>query len=274
MYSRLMLFVSALVLAGALLLLPSGTALRVRRLAHAVVAPAEEMAALGARVSREALGGFPQGMTMEERDQLLRNATAANAALQGALAAREQLETDNLALHSLLRHVRQNRDYSLVVAEVLRPPLWRSAVAEVQIDRGAADGLREGQGVLTPEGFVGVVAEVAARSSWVRLLDSSNFSLCAEVGARQASGILENREEGLVMVSPMGVGYTSIMPGDQLLTSDMSGPEMQPGLLIGSVSEVKRMPDGTLAYRVTPAAGDLSAEKSPRFLLVAIPAAR
>jgi len=274
MYSRLMLFMSALVLAGALLLLPAGASRRVRRLAHAVAAPAEEMASLGARVSREALGGLPPGMTMEERDKLLREATEVKAALQGARAARAQLEADNLALHSLLRHVRQNHDYSLVVAQVLRPPVWRSAVAEVQIDRGAADGLCEGQAVLTPEGFAGVVTQVAARRAWVRMLGSSNFSLCVEVGARQASGILENHEEGLVMMSPMGVGYASIVAGDQLISSDLAGAQMQPGLLIGSVSAVTRMPDGTLAYAVTPAAGNLSAERMPRFLMVAIPAAR
>ena len=275
MYTKSLLFLSALLLALALLFLPAGASRRLHRLGNAVTSPAEEMAAMGARVAREALGGLPPNFTLEERDRLLKETAEAKAALQSAAAAREKLEAENRTLHALFRHMRANHAYSLVVAEVLRPPEWRAATAEVRIDRGAANGLRPGQAALTTDGLAGVVVEVSARRAVVRLTGDARFTLAGEIPSRQVSGIVESDGQGgLRMTSPMGAGYANVLHGDQVFTTDLAGEEMQPGLLIGTVTHVSTAADGTPVYGIAPPCPADAATGLPsgRFLMVALPA--
>ncbi len=275
MYAKSLLFLSALLLALALLFLPAGASLRLRRLGHAVTSPAEEMAAMGGRVVREALGGLPPNFTLEERDRLLKEAAEAKAALQAANGTKDKLEAENRTLHALFRHIRATRAYSVVVAEVVQPPAWRSATAEVRIDRGAANGLRPGQAVLTTEGLAGVVTQVTARRAVVRLTGDARFTMAGEIPSRQVSGIVESDGHGgLRMTSPMGTGYANVLHGDQVFTTDMAGEEMQPGLLIGTVTRVSTAADGTPVYDLAPPCPADAATGLPsgRFLMVVLPA--
>ena len=269
-YSRLLILAAFLLFAAALVVLPAGGRKRISRLLNAFIHPSQEIAALSLRVSREALGGLPPSMTVAERDALL--AEAARAKQQ--TAAREMnsrdLAAENQHLQRLLRHVKRERDYSLVVAEIHHRPAWSDYDGTVLIDRGAADGIQPGQAALTLDGVVGIVASVTMRQATVRLWTAPDFTLPAQIRSRNITALLARHGAHLMLDSPMGQSFDDGHPGDQVFTSDMGSDTMQPGLLIGTVDRLEWGSDGAPHYVVTPAAS----LENLQYLMLAIPTAK
>ena len=263
---RFLTAISFVIFALAFFLLPSGVEERLSRLGRLFVSPAEEFGAVSQRVAREALGGLPEGMTVEERDELLSELARVKNELSVRDASEESLRAENRQLQRLLRHVRQPRDYSLVVAEVVGRGVLFGRSESLVIDRGATDGILAGQAVMTIDGVVGVVVDSTPRQATVRLYTSRSFSLAAEVPAKRTSGILENRKGRVMLTMPMGDAFDSLLPGETLCTSDLGSDMMQPGLNIGVIESKERQADDVPAYVVRPAAstGDI------RYVMVAI----
>ena len=211
---------------------------------------------MGQRISREALGGLPENMTLEERDALLAELAQARMALSQAQAQQEGLRLENLQLQRLLRHYKQPKDYSLVVAEVTGRGLFLGRLNTLILDRGASDGIQEGQAVLTEDGLVGVVFQATARQSVVKLLCARDFTLPAEAALRKTSGILENQSGGLVLAGTMGESFDTLGFGEWLYTTDLGSEAMQPGLPVGMIQGKDRAPDDSPVYAVTPAVKD------------------
>ena len=151
---RFLTAISFVIFALAFFLLPSGVEERLSRLGRLFVSPAEEFGAVSQRVAREALGGLPEGMTVEERDELLSELARVKNELSVRDASEESLRAENRQLQRLLRHVRQSRDYSLVVAEVV---VVTVVVAVVVVTVVAIKGVVVAAGVV-----VFVVARVVA----------------------------------------------------------------------------------------------------------------
>ena len=254
---RFLTAISFVIFALAFFLLPSGVEERLSRLGRLFVSPAEEFGAVSQRVAREVLGGLPEGMTVEERDELLSELARVKNELSVRDASEESLRAENRQLQRLLRHVRQPRDYSLVVAEVVGRGVLFGRSESLVIDRGATDGILAGQAVMTIDGVVGVVVDSTPRQATVRLYTSRSFSLAAEVPAKRTSGML---------TMPMGDAFDSLLPGETLCTSDLGSDMMQPGLNIGVIESKERQADDVPAYVVRPAAstGDI------RYVMVAI----
>ncbi len=113
-----------------------------------------------------------------------------------------------------------------------------------QLSVGSEDGVRAGQPVVAPEGLVGRVAEVAARSARAALLTDPALAVACEVVPGGARGVLRFRAErrpGL---------YLSLVPltdtvrvGQEVATSGLSAFFPQ-GLPVGAVARVGRDPNG------------------------------
>ncbi len=254
--SRLLTLLSFLLCAGALFLLPAGTARRLLHTGMLLTQPAQELQAMGQRITREALGGLPENMTLEERNALLVELTQARIGLSQAQAQQEGLRLENLQLQRLLRHYKQPKDYSLVVAEVTGRGLFLGKLNTFLLDRGASDGIQEGQAVLSVDGVVGVVIQAMARQCVVKLLCARDFTLPGEATLRKTSGILENREGGLVLTGTMGESFDSLGFGEWLYTTDLGNEAMQPGLPVGVIQGKDRAPDDSPVYAVLPGVKD------------------
>ncbi|MGN0866440.1 MAG: rod shape-determining protein MreC [Oligosphaeraceae bacterium] len=253
---RLLTLLSFLLCAAALFLLPAGTTRRILHTGMLFTQPAQELHAMGQRVSREALGGLPENMTLEERDALLAELAQARMQLSNVQGQQEGLRLENLQLQRLLRHYKQPKDYSLVVAEVTGRGLFLGKLNTFLLDRGASDGIQEGQAVLSVDGVVGVVAHATARQSVVKLLCARDFSLAAEATLRKTSGILENRDGSLVLAGTMGESFDSLGFGEWLYTTDLGNDAVQPGLPVGVIQGKDRAPDDSPVYAITPAVKD------------------
>jgi len=105
----------------------------------------------------------------------------------------------------------------------------------VSIDRGAADGIKNGMVVLSARGtLLGTVTEVFADRSFIRLVTDSRSKVNAQV--------LESQSDGLVRGTPnRGLSFDlaqgDIKVGDTVITSGLGGNYPQ-GIPIGRVSEV------------------------------------
>lgn len=270
MAQRLLIIFSFLLLAGALFLLPRGTRVRLERTGRLFVEPSVEFNDMGQRMAREALGGLPPDMTLEERNQLLAELSKARLDLAARDAAETAMVAENRQLQRLLRYFKEPHDYSLVVAGISGLAESDDAFGTIVLDRGASDGIQAGQAVLCCEGVVGVVLESTPRRAVVCLLNSRRFSLSAEVTARQVSGILENYEGALALTSPMGGQFDEVKEGEGVYTTDLGNDFMVPGLLIGTIAGRDRAPDDSPVYFLTPSAK----ATGHKYLMVAIPGAR
>lgn len=269
-YSRLIIAIAFVLLSLALFFLPAGTRTRITGISRAISRPGQEFTALTARLTREALGGLPPDMSIDERDQLIAEAAAAKL----SLATRDEdiaaLAAENRFLQRLVRHIRQTHDYSLVVCEVVKRPAWSRYYGHLTLDRGASDGLRAGQAVLTLEGVVGVISSVTLRQSVVLLYDAPEFALAAGVASREVSALIEQQEGDLRLTTPMGREFSEIRRGDLVCTSNLGNDAMQPGLPIGLITGEDVSAEGAPLFTVSPNAS----LEHLKYLLVAIPAVR
>ncbi len=269
-YSRLILVVAFTLLAAALFFLPAGTRQRISGIARLCSTPGAELSALSMRVSREAIGGLPPGMTVAQRDELLAATARAKLNQQTADARLADLQAENRYLQRLLRHTKQPRNYSLVVAQVIQRPKWSNYYGNVVIDRGSSDGLQTGQAVLTLDGVVGVVSSVSLKQAVVELYDSPNFTMAAGVAQRNITALMENQDGVICLTAPMGRDFSEVRRGELVCTSDLGSTTMQPGLPVGTIAELNATPEGAPLYRVTPVAP----LDNLRYLLIAIPTVR
>ena len=127
----------------------------------------------------------------------------------------------------------------LLVAQVLlRDPA--PGQSTLLVARGSEDGVIEGQPVLGAGGtVVGVVADVEATRSWVRLLTHSDSSVAVVVQSSRVPGALEGGGGALTL--EFVERGANVAVGDVVVTSALGG-RLPPGLLAGRVASVDSQP--------------------------------
>ncbi|MBX2813224.1 MAG: rod shape-determining protein MreC [Myxococcales bacterium] len=150
----------------------------------------------------------------------------------------EALELENEHLRALLELEDVNQDHQLVAAKVVGGGL-DPGVEVLRIDRGALNGLKRGFPVLSGEGLVGRVLDVAWTSADIQLLADPRVSVSAKVvrtGARgRLQGAGQGHEFGLVLSEVLRSDDMRL--GDQVVTSGRGGiyPE---GIPLGVITRV------------------------------------
>lgn len=143
-----------------------------------------------------------------------------------------QAELENAKLRELLGWERQHANIIVTGAEVIGfvPEEWLN---QAIINKGQAQGLSLGQGVISAQGIVGRIIEVKPKSSIVLLFTdttSSFAAMCQRTGDR---GLVSGR-----LCFPPTVSYISqgndIQEGDQFVTAP-GGQYFPAGLPIGTV---------------------------------------
>ena len=267
MYSRLAILLSFLLFAAALFLLPEGLNERLRWCASLFSSPGVAIADVSSRVTREAVGGLPPQLTIEQRDKLLSEVANSRNEITKNADATERLRVSNRELQRILRHTTQERSHTLLPAKIIRMSAFETRIERITIDRGAYDGVQAGQAVQNLDGVIGIIEQSSARQAVVRLFASTDFSMPVQVLSRNVSGLLENRNGVLYMTSAMGVNFATVQNNDRVYTTDLGSENMYPGLTVGKVLTIQRGEDGAPIYRIEPAAS-LTTEE---FVLVSIP---
>jgi len=149
---------------------------------------------------------------------------------------------ENQALRAEL-HYKQRIPYDFLPAELIaRDPV--SWLERVVIDRGSADDIETGAGVITPQGVVGRIREVNLYSSTVMLLLDTQSSVAGIVQRSQINGTVKGTGQGFLKLMYVS-SEDDVKVGDTVVTSKLSSL-FPPGLPIGDVVRVVPSENGLM----------------------------
>ena len=278
--SKFFYFLAFLLLLALFLFIPEGRQQRLRELLALGSAPAKTLAEITARVSREALGGLPENMSLQERDELLQELAQARIELHAAHNDSERLRQDNITLQTLLRMQRSPKSHTLVICRVLRRLPLSDYYGSILIDRGHSDGLKPGHAVISTEGLVGIVSHAAAKESQVMLLGSPRLSLYCKLARKNMVGLIHGparkTDKGADLFFPppkmqldsiSGADFEDVEEGDEVLTCSLGDENLLDDIPIGRISGSEIDSAGSRRYQVHP----IASFENLRYVLVAIP---
>jgi rod shape-determining protein MreC len=109
----------------------------------------------------------------------------------------------------------------------------------IAIDRGGADGVKEGM-IVVSEGrsLVGTVSKVFDSYAWVMLITDPKSAVSAIVQESRAEGVVAGNYDGALNMEFVGQG-AAVKQGDFVITSGVGGG-YPPGIVIGRVSTVQK----------------------------------
>jgi rod shape-determining protein MreC len=140
--------------------------------------------------------------------------------------------------------------YSPIPAAVVagEPALYRRALV---INRGSADGVSKGQGVLWRDIVVGRIKSVSRGESVVELVTDPEFRAVARVGAQRTEGMIEGAYDSCRLKYVPEAAHVD--SGDSVVASGQLG-WFPPGAVFGKVSgKPAANPNGFLDIAVAPA---------------------
>ena len=152
------------------------------------------------------------------------------------------LERENKELKGLLQ-LRQDLGLSGVTATVIADSLSNFEWS-VTIDRGTADGVKDDAPVVSGQGLIGHVVQVALHWSKVQLIIDPESAVAGRLASSGETGLVvgqRNRDLQMELVSP----NAKVSAGEQVVTSGYQNGLYPPEIVIGFVSHVYQQP-GTL----------------------------
>jgi rod shape-determining protein MreC len=152
------------------------------------------------------------------------------------LGSRAELAAENARLRRILE-LREGVRWRSVPAFVVDRE--RSPDCVLVIDRGAEDGVRDDAPVVSPDGVVGKVVAVTARSAMVQCVadPDAGVAVLVGVGRDQADAVVTDASAGTCRLRYLDF-MAEVRPGDVVVTSgrDRVYPK---GLLVGTVVSVE-----------------------------------
>jgi len=196
------------------------------------------------------LGSLPalwsQKARLERAERDVRTLRNQVAALEAALAERDR------RIQGLVRYRRHVQDEQVPQPEVIAARVIAAdpfgPSTSVLIDRGRADGVTPGSGVVWEHAVAGVVTRCGSRVSRVALIDAPECRLPARVARTGERGVTRGDGPGGTL-SLMRIEKAPPQAGDIVVSSGLLGmlPER---FVIGRVRSASQRRDG-LFYRVT-----------------------
>jgi rod shape-determining protein MreC len=108
----------------------------------------------------------------------------------------------------------------------------------IMINRGEADGLREGMPVVAADGIIGQLVKVVAGSSRVLIITDHASGVAAIIQRSRARGVVRGKGDGTCSLE-FSMASEDVKVGDTVITSGIGGI-FPKGLKIGEVSMVKK----------------------------------
>lgn len=160
---------------------------------------------------------------------------AENRRLRAELVQLEEYRLENERLKRLLDFT-ENQQTRGVAARVIGADAT-SWFATATIDKGSAQGVKEGMAVVNDQGLVGRVVRCAPHSSRVLLVTDASSAVATLVERTRTRGVARGTGEGLTL------DYVAlpedVEPGDVVVTSGLGGV-FPKGLPLGTVTAVTR----------------------------------
>ncbi|MBK9181024.1 MAG: rod shape-determining protein MreC [Acidimicrobiales bacterium] len=113
----------------------------------------------------------------------------------------------------------------------------------VVIDRGSADGIREGMPVVTGAGLVGRVVRVSRSQSVVRLITDSTSAVGVVLTRTRDTGVAHGNGRGEPLTVDLIDPDTSVLEGEFVKTSGLQESTFPPGIPVGRVRTASAGPD-------------------------------
>ncbi len=210
-----------------------------RPVVSVVMAPLSPIARLltqGLEVA-DSLGGESEDVdTLRQRTRELEHAVAE---LQVEIVRLREIEQDYYRLAGLVDYAARHPDQSIVTADVIARDT-SSYLRWVVINRGARDGIKVGNPVISDLGLVGRVEEVAANVAWVRLAIDPSSLVNARLQNTRAEGLVSGQLRGNLRMERIPQGVI-IEVGDLVITSGLGGA-FPSDIMIGQVASVRQQP--------------------------------
>jgi len=159
------------------------------------------------------------------------------ASLEVEVVRLREIEQDYKRLSAIVNYSSDHPDETLVTADVVALDT-SSYLRWIVINRGARDGIAEGNPVISDLGLVGRVEKVAANTAWVRLAIDPGSTINARLQTSRAEGAISGQLQGGLLMDLIPQDVT-INPGDIVLTSGLGG-NFPAGIVIGQVTSVQR----------------------------------
>lgn len=176
-----------------------------------------------------------------EASRRIRSLEQQLADTQMELSRLKDQSKDSENLRALLG-LKSKLDRKTIAADVItrNPDNW---FEEVTIDKGGVDQVRLGSAVITNQGVVGQVINVASNASVVRLLSDPNQKMGVLIQRINQPGVISGRHKNPAVIDFVPVG-TPVDVGDKVVSLGNGGifPSNHP---VGVVSAVKRDTNGT-----------------------------
>lgn len=232
------LIVLGLLIIGALgLLVIGGRSGALRPVVSLISAPFAPIAGLLDDGTRTALGLSEE---QEDYDTLLernRELERTVAELQVEIVRLREIERDYDRLAGLVNYTGQHTDQAVVTANVISQDT-SSYLRWIIINRGARDGIKVGNPVISDLGLVGRVESVAANLSWVRLANDPASLINVRTQNSRAEGIMIGQLQGGLRMERIAQ-IQVIEEGDLVLTSGLGGA-FPADIVIGQVTSVRK----------------------------------
>jgi rod shape-determining protein MreC len=161
------------------------------------------------------------------------------AGMQIELVQLREIEQDYKRLSGLANYISRQSGQTFVTADVIAIDT-SSYLRWIIINRGARDGIAEGNPVISDLGLVGRVEDVAANASWVRLMIDPASVVNGRLQTSRAEGTISGQLQGGLLMDLIPQDIV-VQPGDLVLTSGLGGT-YPGGIVIGQVASVTRQP--------------------------------
>ncbi len=131
-------------------------------------------------------------------------------------------------------------DHETVIAEVVAGSISNFDEFVVEINRGAADGIKDGMPVVTLGGLVGRVEDTRQRNARVRLITDPQVSVAVQVLGTEEVGIMTGQgANNLLEVSKGSIRVDADVDAGDLIITSGSDRSLYPfGINVGIVEEV------------------------------------
>jgi rod shape-determining protein MreC len=156
----------------------------------------------------------------------------------------ESLMSENAQLRKLIGIQEQTR-FKILISQILYSPS-NPLSQKVVINRGASDGIKEGQGVSDHQGIVGQVVRVLENKSEVALLDDRDMVIPVQVSRNGTRGALYGNGRGQSLELRHMAALTDLQVGDVLMTSGIDGV-YPPGFPVATIEKIDRNVDKNFA---------------------------
>lgn len=151
----------------------------------------------------------------------------------------QKIEVENEDLRAALKMEEKYNHFSKIYANVILRDYsnWNETFV---IDKGSNDGIKEKQTVISPDGLVGYVSQVATTTSVVTTILNPNTSVSVEVSTVNAlalaKGDFDLKENSQMKLTNLPI-TTELSVGEKVYTSGI-GTMYEKGLVIGEIKEV------------------------------------